>query len=431
MKKLLNLISTSIIWIGTRIEIDTQTLARAMTWLFSGQILVSFIGFIGTIVLANLLTETELGTYKYLITLSGIVAILSLNGMRSAVVRAVAQGYEYEVVRSLHTMLKWSIGMVVTALGISLYYLWQGNTTIGFAVLAMSLTVPLYDAFTQSFPYLNGKQLYYRLAISQAIYNGTPPLIATIAALLTHNVLIIFLCFTFSQTFIAISLFYTTIKKYPPNNQTQAEALSYGKHLTLMNLIGRVSFQLDKLLTWHYLGPVQLAIYSVTTAAPQQLRVFNKIIVSIAIPRFSMRSIKTIRTTIWKKMIALLLFSILVVVSYWFAAPMLFEWFLPKYAEYVLYSQVASLVILFFPATLLSSILTAHAHTKELYVTQTLLPIIKIVLLFSLIPVYKLWGIFITIYIIEFLRLIATVWFFLKIPKVSSTDSQTETESYT
>jgi O-antigen/teichoic acid export membrane protein len=183
-----------------------------------------------------------------------------------------------------------------------------------------------------------------------------------------------------------------------------------------MNVLGSLSFQMDKLLAWHFLGPVQLAAYAVATAPPQQLRYFNKIINTVSVPKYSRQPMDQIRRTIFKKSLVLLGFSVLLVIPYWLAAPWLFELVFPKYVEYVIYSQVFSLVILFFPVILIQGVLMAKKQTKALYWIQTMFPLIKIALLFITLPLFGLWGIFITLFILEISRLILSSWFFLRIP---------------
>ena len=396
---------------------DAGKALHAVSWLFSTQAIASGAGFVLTVILANLLTETEFGTYKYLMTLAGVVGIIALSGLGSSTTRSVARGYEGEVWQATLTRLKWSGGMVLLALSIAGYYLYMGNETLGYGALAICVATPLTGAFSLFSSYLNGKEKYRTLSIFGVIYTVLPPVVTVLTLLfVSKNILVLFLAFIVSQMLAAIALYYTTFLLYPPNKLHTTEGINYGKHLSLMNILGNLSLQMDKLLTWHILGPVQLAVYAVVSSPPQQLRYFNKIINTLSIPKYSRQSMRAIRQTVVKKSVILFGFGLLLVIPYWLLAPWLFDLVFPKYVEYVIYSQVFSLVILFFPVILIQGVLTAKRQIKALYWIQTVFPIVKILLLFITLPLFGLWGIFITLFTLETSRLFLSTFFFLRIP---------------
>lgn len=403
--------------LSKRIGFDAEKAAHAISWLFSTQVFASAAGFLLTVALANVLTETDFGIYKYLMTLAGVVAILSLSGLGASTTRAVAQGYEGELKHATALNLRWSGGMITLALGMALYYLYMGNETLGYGALVLAVATPLYLAFSLFSAYLNGKEHYRALSITGVIYTIVPPL-ATVATLFlfSQDILTLFLVYMIAQALTAISMYYTIMFLYRPHETRSPDGLSYGKHLSLMNILGALSFQMDKLLTWHFLGPVQLAAYAVVTAPPQQLRYFNKIINAISVPKYSTQSMQLIRGGIFRKAIVLWLFGLALIIPYWLLAPTLFSYVFPKYTEYVLYSQVFSLVMLFFPVILLQGVLTAKKQTRALYWIQTLVPMSKIALLFLTLPFFGLWGVFVTLLTVEVFRLLLAGWFFSRIP---------------
>ena len=400
--------------INRRARTDLRPILAGLTWLFSGQVAVAIAGFLSTVLLARVLTEESFGTYKYLLTLLGMVGVLSLAGLKSATVRAVAQGYEGDLYRTVKLILRWSGGMIVSAAAIASYYWYMGNDLLAVAGLVMLIAVPLTTAFTTCFQYLNGKQLYRKFALARTIHLATPPAATLVALLFTKDILILFMSFVGGQILTAVGLFLYVIRAHPPNSNQSPDTVRYGTHLSFMNILGNLSFQLDKFLAWHLLGPAQLAAYAIATAIPQQLRVFNKIINGVVMPRFSRHSTYSIKTTIVYKMLLLEVFALLIVIPYWLAAPPLFEFVFPKYEEYVIYSQVFSLVLLLFPAALIKGALHAHAKTKELYLLNTGIPILKISLLFTLIPLLGLWGLIGTALLLETMSFALSLWLFYR-----------------
>jgi O-antigen/teichoic acid export membrane protein len=131
-----------------------------------------------------------------------------------------------------------------------------------------------------------------------------------------------------------------TIKKLKPNSKTELGTISYGKHLSLMGVIGLVAGQIDKILIFHFLGAAELAIYSIAIAPPEQIKALLKNIKNLALPKFSEKSISEIKKTIYQKMAKLFLILIFIVGIYWFIAPYIFKMFFPQYLESLFYSQI-------------------------------------------------------------------------------------------
>jgi len=125
---------------------------------------------------------------------------------------------------------------------------------------------------------------------------------------------------------------------------------------------------------------------------------------------------------VWKKAVLLWLFALSLIIPYWLVAPYLFEYVFPKYEEYVLYSQVFALIMLFFPAMLFDSALKAHEQVTALYIQQTVVPISKLVLLLILVPFFGLWGVIYTMLINRLSAFLLNIFFFYKIPDVPKTN---------
>jgi O-antigen/teichoic acid export membrane protein len=114
------------------------------------------------------------------------------------------------------------------------------------------------------------------------------------------------------------------------------------------------------------------------------------------------------------KLFALFLISAGIVLGYTVIAPYLFTYFVPTYTEAIIYSQVFAFLILFFPAGLLQEAIKAHADTKALYIIQTVIPSLKIILLLVLTPLFGIFGVLAAMFICEITRLIIALWYFYR-----------------
>ncbi|MEX0909739.1 MAG: oligosaccharide flippase family protein, partial [Candidatus Paceibacterota bacterium] len=218
-------------------------------------------------------------------------------------------------------------------------------------------------------------------------------LLATIAV--TDNVILIVFAYFASNTLTMLSVYFTAkreIESGPMDKKKAREMISNSKHFSLMNVAGTAAGQLDKILVFHFLGAAPLAVYAFATMPVIQLRKFSSVLRTLIIPKITTRSIPELKKSIPKKMLILTIVAVCVVLLYISFAPFLFELIFPKYIESVHLSQVFSLSLLVTPFIFISETFRAHMKKRELYITQTAVPITRIILLLILTPLYGIWG---------------------------------------
>ncbi len=381
-------------------------------WLFSGQILGSIASLTLTVLMANTLSEEQFGTYKYLLTILGVIGIVSLTGLITSSTRAVAQGFEGSVKRSIVIALRHSWIMLVVGGIISGYYLIQGNLTIGLGVLVATLASPFLTSLPLYLAIVNGRHDHKTFSLLNIAINIIPVIVTSGGLFFSKNILLLFLLFIGSQLLLHLALYKFVYYKYKPNTKDDPTSHHYGKHLSAMNILGGISYQLDKLVVWHFLGPAQLALYTLAIAPAQQLRYLNKIITTISLPRFSKQPLSKLKRYMLPKLLVIFAGSIILVAGYLFIAPFIFNYFVPEYTDAIIYSQIFSVIILFFPASLLQEALKAQAQQKALYVVQTIIPSTKIALLLVLTPVWGIYGVLASMFVCETIRLFIVSWYF-------------------
>lgn len=380
-------------WSQKYTQTDMVYLAKGGFWLNLGQVVSSAAGFLLAIAFANLLPKETYGTYRYVLSLASILAIPTLSGMNTAIVRAVAQGYEGSFIPALKTKLRWGVLSSLAGLGLAGYYFFQGNTTLTICFLIVAVFLPLMSSFTIYGSFWGGKK---RFDI-QSKYRIATEIFALLALLitlfLTKNLFLILLAYFVPWTFLGFLFLQLTLKKSPPNKKQDPETISYGKHLTLMGIIGTVANHLDKILLWHFLGAVPLAIYAFATLPPLNIKEVLKSIGGLALPKFSQCSKQELKNTVHKKALKLFLLVIPIIVLYIVFAPYIYKIFFPQYLDSVIYSQVYIIFLLTaIPGMLLSTSFLAQMRKKELYILRTISPIIQILLLIILLPLYGIWG---------------------------------------
>jgi O-antigen/teichoic acid export membrane protein len=393
---------------------DMVYLAKGSFWLNAGQAVVSVVGMGLAVAFANLLPPETYGTFKFVISFVAILSIPTLTGMNQALIRAVAQGNEGVIYPALGIKLKWGALGAVGTLLLAGYYFYNDNSVLGISFLIMAAFIPFLNNLNIWIHYLNGKRNFKALAQYQAVMRILVVSTIVLTLVLTKNLFIILFAHFAASTLVRGAFLFLTLKKYPPNQNHDPATIGYGKHLSLMGILGPVSNQLDKILLFHYLGPVQLAVYAFSLRPIEEMKKPLGNLNKLALPKLSQRDMGQLRAAIPGKMFKLFLVLAPMVGVYILIAPYFYSFLFPQYTDAILYSQVLALSLLVFPKMLIGQALTAHAQKKQLYILRIATPAFKIILFLILLPFCGIWGAITAIIATEFFNLFLLLIFFNK-----------------
>ncbi|MEX1003136.1 MAG: oligosaccharide flippase family protein [Crocinitomicaceae bacterium] len=394
MEKVRNKAYNLLRWSEQYTQTDMVYLAKGGFWVTVGQLFGIVASFGIAIAFANLLPGEIYGNYQFVLATTGILAASSLSGLNVAAVRSVARGAEGILLPSFKTKLKWSTIGSLIAIIIASYYFWRTNEILAISFLLVALFLPIFYSLGISGALLEGKKLFK----TSAKYNTSNQIFASaciiIALFLTDNLFLILMVYFISWTLAKTITFILTIKKYKTNDVTDHEMVSYGKHLSVMGIFAIIADNLDKLLLFYFLGPLEVAIYSFATAPVMQIKGVMKNINSLALPKLSLRTKEEIRATIISRNLQIFLVSLPIILAYILAAPFIYKIFFPAYLDSVIYSQVFALAVLFTaPGTFSSASLEAEMEVKKKYILTFFSKISKIVLMLVLVVPFGVWGI--------------------------------------
>lgn len=380
-------------WSERYTHTDMVYLAKSTFWLNANSVVSSIFSFILSIAFAHLLPKESYGTYQFLLSLFSFVGAFTLSGMNVAIIRAVSRGFEGSFLKSIRPQFQWSLAAFVVASGIATYYFLHENITLSVGMLVVAVLTPFLTTFNTYSAFVTGKKDFRRMFWNYQVINVLLTLAMLVALLYTNNPALIALTNLGINTVVAIFLFFLTIRHYHPNSQEDPETLTLGKHLSLSGLIANTIAQLDKILIFHYVGVIELAIYTFATAIPERL--FNTIrsITVSALPKFSLRTPEEVRHGLLSKSLRFFLLSLAAAIVYALLAPLLFKIFFSTYLESIPYSQVYFFMIALgslhmLPLTALNG-LGLH---RELYVFNTATAIFKILIMLILVLLYGAWG---------------------------------------
>mgnify|MGYP001600020973 CR=1 FL=1 len=350
-----------------RLRTDVRYLLSGTFWLTTGQVASSLAVFAMGLAFANLLPKETYGTYKYLLSLAGLLSIFTLPGIAAALTRAVARGYQGSFAEATRTRIRYGFLGCAAGMCVAAYYAIAGNMTLAGGLVVISLFLPVFDTFGLYNSYLQGRQqfrVYVHLGLIMQI--GSVALII-IATIMTRSLFVILITYFASYASLRYLAWRYVRKRFHPEGNTDPELISYGKHMTVMNLLSQLAGQADSILIFHFLGPTDLALYAVAVAGPDQIKNITGSVSDLLFPRLASQPEADVRRTILSKALLLVCAMAVIIAAYVLIAPFLYRLFFPHYHDSIFLSQLfaLSMVNAFFSP--FAVFLQAHGKVRELY----------------------------------------------------------------
>lgn len=379
-------------WSEKYTQTDMVYLAQGGFWLTLKQIVTMLSGFILALIFANLVPREIYGTYKYILSLTGILAIPTLSGINTALVRAISKGAGGSFVPALKEKLKWGLCASGASLALAIYYFVQANYSLALALIIAAVFIPLTNAFRLYGAYWKGKQ---RFDI-QTKYNLTAEIVFLfglgLTLLVTQKLYLILLAYFGFSTISRFIFLSATLQKVKREKKQDPQTIPYGKHLSIMGLFYQISNNAANIILWSFLGASPIAIYSFAILVPQQIKNLFTNVFPIALPKFSEQPKEQIKKTLLKKIGKFYVLLIPLIIIYILIAPWIYRVFFPQYLDSIFYSRLFALTIIFIPQSLLALSLQAQMKKKMLYTLSIFSPIITISTLLIFVPLYGISG---------------------------------------
>ncbi len=400
-------------WTEKYTETDMLYAVRGSFWIMFGKIGIFLIAFIKMLIFGRWLDQDAYGTYSFILSMIAILAVFSLPGIETSLVKAIAKGKEGTFDLAVKERLKYSLLGSSVSLIIASWYLYNQNIALASAFIAVALFLPFQSSFKTFSSFWIGKKDFkrqgkYSLASGALVASVMIPVI-----IFFDNPVIIVLAFLVSHS-IFEGIFYLKTSKQKVNNEVFKEAISFGKSLTVMGAINQFAQHVDKIILWKFFGPVQLAIYSFAQVPIQQVRGVIPI-GSLALPKIGERSAGDMKESIMSKFKKLFFLSVPLAVIGASISPYFYKILLPQYVDSIPYFQAFCFLIALSPFTLLGIALVAEMKKREIYIMQISVPIFKMILFLLLIPLWGIWGVVAAIIAAEMFNKILSLYFFLKL----------------
>lgn len=379
-------------WSEKYTKTDMVYIAKGGFWLVFGQILTFIFSFILTWVFANWVSKEIYGTYKFAISIFGLLSITTLSGMGVSIAKSVAQNKSGSVKKSITKKINWGFLGMIGGIILALYYYINQNLELAIIFASISILVPFTETFADYQFYLQGQKDFKSQSIYRTIQRAVLALLTILVIIISNDVKIIIFSYLLFFGLLNFLIYKKSLKKYPPNQEEDANLIPYGYHLSLMGVLRLIANQIDKILMFHFVGAIALANYFFAIAVPQEMNSLFSQMNTLAFPKFSDRNDSHSKKALLIKICKYSGILILPVGLYIILAPLFFQIFFPEYMAAVFYSQIFVLSLLFTPFTLINNFFSATGRTKILYFTNLIEPILFIIFLLILLPTLGILG---------------------------------------
>ncbi len=373
---------------------DMVYLASGGFWSTLSQIITSFAIFSFAIIVARYLPKEVYGQYKYILALVAFLSTFSLTGIGASIFQSVARGFDGSLRDGFWANIRWSILMFLGAGILAIYYYILGNNMLAFGILIGGSLSPFITNTSFARVFLNAKKDFRR----NSLYFGIIKILFSIGALIvtilvTHNPLILAIVYFLSNILVTFWLYRRVVHIYKPDHKkTDAGMQTYAKHLSLMGVLSGVAGKIDQILLFHFVGPVQLAIYSFAIAIPDQTKGPFKMLNTMIKAKFVNQSDTSIRGGMRNKMFWLFLSSLIFVVIYIFIAPYFYAFFFPNYTSSIIYSQIYVLSMFGLTFSPIGSYFIVKKKVREQYIGSIIISIFQIVVMVVGVVMWGLMG---------------------------------------
>lgn len=378
--------------LGQFLHTDMRYVLVQGSWLASGQAVNNVISFLTAIAFANFLPKEIFGMYKYVLSLFGIFALSTLPGLEVAVVKTVAEGNENIYKRILFYRIAWGFLGALGALITAAYYFQHGNPYFGYGFIVTAIAVPFFDPVNTYTHILAGKK---RFDIQARCYTLTRLVsAASIVTVIyfTDQLVPLLIAYFFPYIGMGFYLGWHSLKKLNLNDRYDPSVMSYGKHFSIMSLIGMGVNYLDGIIIFQFLGPAMLAVYTIALAPINRLQGIFAIVPDIALPKYAEHPIEVIKPVLMSKVLKAMIFTTLIVALYIVTVPFLFKVFFPKYLDSIFFSQLLALSLIPYPFALVSRLRTAKGTIKALYQYNFIESSAQLILMLLLVSQFGLMG---------------------------------------
>lgn len=371
---------------------DIRYFASGMSWLLASETVSHLTSIATTLALANLISPDVFGKYQYVQAVASLLVLASLPGIQVALARAVADGRDGALRVATTTRFRWALLGSAAGVSYGLGEVFRGEPSVGWSVIIVAVALPVSEPASLYVSFLTGRRLFKM----QAVYSAATQVVlvcATLAALwLAPSLLWLTVAMIASTVLVNGVGFITVVRRYVTNERSDVDLVSYGRSMTILQVVSVATLSLDRLLIYQMLGGEALAVFTMAMLFPRRFKGLLGLVGDLAFPKFVSRSAQAAASALPRKLMFEAAVVLAVTALYAASVPWIFRVFFPQYVDSILLAQVVSLYTLIGLSYPVGTFLQAHRRVRELYALQLGVFGFKALTFVVLTPWLGLWG---------------------------------------
>jgi len=333
-------------------------------WLVLAQAFAMFKNFILSILFANWITKDIYGQYVFIMGVLSISIIFSLPNLKPSITQAVSNGFDGTYTVALKRSIKFSfLGSIF--MFCSFIYCHIAGRIYGEKIfLVMILLFPLYHSSSFFSALYSGKEKFSELSVLNVIFSLVSLLIISLVIFFKKDLFSIVLSTVLVK--IIIQGYYTFFyaMKDISNAQFSRENIDFGMKTNLSEALNIFATYFDSILVPIFINFESLAIYTIITVLPNQIKVAFNTFTPLFLPKLSKNKIT--KKQLLSHVIKILIIAVIGILIYILLAPFIFDIFYKPYSEYVWMSLLYSVSLLILPQRFLVAVLQSRLNVKKI-----------------------------------------------------------------
>lgn len=341
------------------------------------QVIAAFFGLLLMIAFSRLADKEILGQYQFILAAVYSMALFSLPGLNTSLLRSVARGCEGDYTRVVQLSFRSSMVSVVALVCFGCYYFFLGNNSLGLAFVFSALIVPFFYAPNTWDSFLQGKSKF-SLSSKWGSFQVAGTSLVTMAALFLfpNSIFLILPAYLLTSSLFNV-LYYLRSLRWQENTKTDSEVFSYGFFLTKAGALGLIVDYFDKIVLGFFnLGA--LAAYSVSLSIVEFLKNFIKSVFSVIFPKLSKYEYG-ISSRMWG--VALLGSVVFSFGLFFFSEKIVVAFFSGKYLDAAVFLKYTTFLIPFFVANSIFGYRSlSTVNKKAIFYINFISPLITVII---------------------------------------------------
>jgi len=318
-----------------------KSLVRGFPAMLALRSLEKLSGLVLSIFLFRLLDKNQVAEYGFIQTIVAVCAIFGIQEFQNTISQSVARGYSGTYRRAVPLAFSSSLLGAVALVGFAGWFLWSGQTQLGYGFLIAAAIFPFFQGLNQWKGVYLGEKEFTRFTKVEA-GNAIARTALIIAALLAFpgSILVPILAFFAIPAIQNIRQTWLCRRRIAESAAEEDGAIRYGFRTNFYAAAGTISNHLDRVLIFSLLSPAHLAIYM---AAEKFAELFQGAIQDLAAvlgPKFSTIRRYTKQLDDKLKLVSLIMGSGIVLFAIFLLPSLMILFFGQGYQESVIYAQI-------------------------------------------------------------------------------------------